>query len=145
MIRKIYERPHSIKIIYYVREGSPCKILQLMTCSLFQIRVRTWIVPSRKCASWTSRGTQCAGVVTLVPWNSHLCAGLTARPTRMNAVWDRRPAGPGRISGSSTEENVAQVSPVRRYSSVGLLWTRYWTFGFHKMLGSSWGAAQASK
>jgi hypothetical protein len=21
-------------------------------------------------------------------------------------------------------------------------WTRYWTFGFHKMLGSSWGAAQ---
>jgi hypothetical protein len=23
-----------------------------------------------------------------------------------------------------------------------LLWTRYWTFGFHKMLGSSWGAAQ---
>jgi hypothetical protein len=23
-----------------------------------------------------------------------------------------------------------------------LLWTRYWTFGFHKMLGSSWVAAQ---
>jgi hypothetical protein len=27
-------------------------------------------------------------------------------------------------------------------TSGGLLWTRYWTFGFHKMLGSSWGAAQ---
>jgi hypothetical protein len=26
--------------------------------------------------------------------------------------------------------------------SGGLLWTRYWTFGFRKMLGSSWGAAQ---
>jgi hypothetical protein len=24
----------------------------------------------------------------------------------------------------------------------GLLWTRWWTFGFHKMLGSSWVAAQ---
>jgi hypothetical protein len=24
----------------------------------------------------------------------------------------------------------------------GILWTRYWTFGFHKMLGSSWVAAQ---
>jgi hypothetical protein len=23
-----------------------------------------------------------------------------------------------------------------------LLWTRYWTFGFHKMLGSSWVAEQ---
>jgi hypothetical protein len=27
-------------------------------------------------------------------------------------------------------------------TSGGLLWTRYWTFGLHKMLGSSWGAAQ---
>jgi hypothetical protein len=27
-------------------------------------------------------------------------------------------------------------------TSVGLLWTRKWTFGFHKMLGSSWVAAQ---
>jgi hypothetical protein len=27
-------------------------------------------------------------------------------------------------------------------TSGGLLWTRYWTFGFHKMLGSYWGAAQ---
>jgi hypothetical protein len=26
----------------------------------------------------------------------------------------------------------------------GLLWTRYWTFGFHKMLGSSWVAAQVA-
>jgi hypothetical protein len=75
-----------------------------------------WIVPSRKCASWTKRGTRCADVGTLVPWNSHLCAGLTARRTRMNAAWDRRPAGPGRTSGSSTEENAAQVRPVRRLS-----------------------------
>jgi hypothetical protein len=81
-------------------------------CSVFQIRVRTWIVPSRRCASWTNRGTRCADVGTLVPWNSHLCAGLTARRTRMNAAWDRRPAGPGRTSGSSTEENAAQVRPV---------------------------------
>jgi hypothetical protein len=29
-------------------------------------------------------------------------------------------------------------------TSGGLLWTRYWTFGVHKMLGSSWGAAQFS-
>jgi hypothetical protein len=27
-------------------------------------------------------------------------------------------------------------------TSGGLLWTRYWTFWFHKMLGSSWVAAQ---
>jgi hypothetical protein len=27
-------------------------------------------------------------------------------------------------------------------TSGGLLWTQYWTFGFHKMLGSSWVAAQ---
>jgi hypothetical protein len=27
-------------------------------------------------------------------------------------------------------------------TSGGLLWTRYWTFGFHKMLGDSRGAAQ---
>jgi hypothetical protein len=27
-------------------------------------------------------------------------------------------------------------------TSGGLLWTRWWTFGFHKMLGSSWVAAQ---
>jgi hypothetical protein len=27
-------------------------------------------------------------------------------------------------------------------NSGGLLWTRYWTCGFHKMLGGSWGAAQ---
>jgi hypothetical protein len=27
-------------------------------------------------------------------------------------------------------------------TSGGLLWTRRWTFGFHKMLGSSWVAAQ---
>jgi hypothetical protein len=27
-------------------------------------------------------------------------------------------------------------------TSGGLLWTRYWTFGFHEMLGSSWVAAQ---
>jgi hypothetical protein len=27
-------------------------------------------------------------------------------------------------------------------NSRGLLWTRQWTFGFHKMLGSSWVAAQ---
>jgi hypothetical protein len=27
-------------------------------------------------------------------------------------------------------------------TSGGLLWTRYWTFCFHKMLGRSWGAAQ---
>jgi hypothetical protein len=27
-------------------------------------------------------------------------------------------------------------------TSGGILWTRYWTFGFHKMLGSSWVAAQ---
>jgi hypothetical protein len=29
-------------------------------------------------------------------------------------------------------------------TSGGLLWTRYWTFGFHKMLGSSSGAAQSA-
>jgi hypothetical protein len=27
-------------------------------------------------------------------------------------------------------------------TSGGLLWTRYWAFGFHKMLGSSWAAPQ---
>jgi hypothetical protein len=27
-------------------------------------------------------------------------------------------------------------------TSGGLLWTRWWTFGFHRMLGSSWVAAQ---
>jgi hypothetical protein len=27
-------------------------------------------------------------------------------------------------------------------TSGGLLWTRWWTFGFHKMMGSSWVAAQ---
>jgi hypothetical protein len=27
-------------------------------------------------------------------------------------------------------------------TSGGLLWTRYWTFGFHKMLESTWVAAQ---
>jgi hypothetical protein len=27
-------------------------------------------------------------------------------------------------------------------TSGGFLWTQYWTFGFHKMLGSSWVAAQ---
>jgi hypothetical protein len=27
-------------------------------------------------------------------------------------------------------------------TSGGLLWTRWWTFGFHKMLGNSWVAAQ---
>jgi hypothetical protein len=27
-------------------------------------------------------------------------------------------------------------------TSGGLLWTRHWTFRFHKMLGSSWVAAQ---
>jgi hypothetical protein len=27
-------------------------------------------------------------------------------------------------------------------TSGGLLWTRYWTFGFDEMLGGSWGAAQ---
>jgi hypothetical protein len=27
-------------------------------------------------------------------------------------------------------------------TSGGLLWIQYWTFGFHKMLGSSWGTAQ---
>jgi hypothetical protein len=26
--------------------------------------------------------------------------------------------------------------------SIGLLWTRWWTFGFHNMLGSSWVAAR---
>jgi hypothetical protein len=26
----------------------------------------------------------------------------------------------------------------------GLLWTRQWTFGFHKMLGNSWVAAEFS-
>jgi hypothetical protein len=31
---------------------------------------------------------------------------------------------------------------LRTWTSGGLLGTRYWTFGFHKMLGSSWGAAQ---
>jgi hypothetical protein len=31
---------------------------------------------------------------------------------------------------------------LRPGTSGGLLWTRYWTFGFHKMLGSSWVAAQ---
>jgi hypothetical protein len=28
------------------------------------------------------------------------------------------------------------------WTSGGLLWTRYWTFGFRKMLGSPWGTAQ---
>jgi hypothetical protein len=27
-------------------------------------------------------------------------------------------------------------------TSGGFLWIRYWTFGFHEILGSSWGAAQ---
>jgi hypothetical protein len=27
-------------------------------------------------------------------------------------------------------------------TSGGFLWTRYWTFEFHEMLGGSWGAAQ---
>jgi hypothetical protein len=31
---------------------------------------------------------------------------------------------------------------LRIVTSGGLLWTRYWTFGFHKILGSSWVAAQ---
>jgi hypothetical protein len=31
---------------------------------------------------------------------------------------------------------------LRIETSVGLLWTRQWTFGFHRMLGSSWVVAQ---
>jgi hypothetical protein len=31
---------------------------------------------------------------------------------------------------------------LRIWISEGLLWTRCWTFGFHKMPGSSWVAAQ---
>jgi hypothetical protein len=31
---------------------------------------------------------------------------------------------------------------LRIRTSGGLLWTRQWTFGFHKMVGSSWVAAQ---
>jgi hypothetical protein len=38
--------------------------------------------------------------------------------------------------------SIAQSVTLRKGTSVGLLWTRQWTFGFHKMLGSSRVAAQ---
>jgi hypothetical protein len=93
-------------------------------CSTFQIRARTWIVLSRRCASWTSRGTRCADVGTRVPWNSPLCAGPMGRRTRMSAAWDKRPADPGRTSGLSTGENAAQVRPVHRLFLVELVLER---------------------
>jgi hypothetical protein len=39
-------------------------------------------------------------------------------------------------------DGVDWMDMARIGTSGGLLWTRYWTFGFNKMLGSSWGAAQ---
>jgi hypothetical protein len=35
-----------------------------------------------------------------------------------------------------------ELISLRIGTSGGLLWTRQWTFGFHKILGSSWVAAQ---
>jgi hypothetical protein len=76
---------------------------------------------------------------------SALFQGNTAHAPRRNRNLGRYPGKDSNWIHGKYRKNVVLRwcgNSVTVFNLVGLLWTCSWTFGFHKMLGSSWVAAQ---
>lgn len=84
----------------------------------FQTLALVWNVLNQKYVNWMMIETPCVGVGTRVRWSSPLYADRTARLTRTNAPFVRRPAGLGRAWISSTGGSAAQVRKSPLSSSV---------------------------